>query len=71
MDMTKEQVKTAVEIVLAVGDAIRELEEVPSGHLYAHLQGRLTLEEYTRIISILKNAGLVTETSHLLRWVAK
>lgn len=62
--------KAVLDIVLAVCEAIRELGEVPSGHLYARLMGMLSLEQYTRILDVLKNAGLVKEeNSHLLKWI--
>ena len=67
--MTKEQVRAGLEIVLAVSDAIRELGEVPSGHLYAHLMGKLSIDDYNKIISILVGAKLITNQGHLLRWV--
>ena len=67
--VTAEQVQGALAITRAVADAIKSLGEVPSGHLYAHLMGKLSLNEYTQVIGILKRAGLVTESSHLLKWV--
>jgi hypothetical protein len=68
--MTKDEVKAAMGVVLAVGEAIRDLGEVPSGKLYANVMGSLSLEAYTKIIDTLKGAGVVTEdTSHVLRWV--
>lgn len=64
-----EQEKAALQVIAAVADAIRELKEVPSGHLYAHLMGRMSLESYNKIISILKDAGMITERNHVLRWI--
>jgi hypothetical protein len=63
------QVKTAITIVAAIAEAIRELGSIPSGHLYAQLMGRLDLAAYTKIINTLKNAGLVAEQNDLLTWV--
>ena len=65
------EVKAALGILTAVADAIRELGEVPSGHLYAHLVSKLSLEQYEQIIATLKQAGLITESNHLLTWVSK
>ena len=56
-------------MVQAVGDAIRDLGRVPSGHLYARLMGHFTLEQYGAIIDVLKRAGLVREECHELIWV--
>jgi hypothetical protein len=68
---TPNDVKAALGILRAVADTIRELGEVPSGHLYAHLMSKLSLEQYEQVISVLKQAGLITESNHLLTWVGK
>ena len=65
------EVKAALGILIAVADAIRELGEVPSGHLYAHLMSKLSLEQYEQVIATLKQAGLITESNHLLSWVGE
>jgi hypothetical protein len=68
---TQNDVKAALGILGAVADTIRELGEVPSGHLYAHLMSKLSLEQYEQVIGVLKQAGLITESNHLLTWVGK
>lgn len=65
------QEKAAMQIVLAVGEAIKELGSVPSGHLYAHLMGRMSLETYTKVIALLVKVGAVKEENNLLTWVGK
>lgn len=70
MNATDRARVASLSIVQAVAEAIRELGSVPSGHLYAQLMGKLTLDQYTQIIDVLKGAGLVTESGHLLTWVA-
>jgi hypothetical protein len=64
------QISKAMESVASIGRAIRELGEVPNGHLYAMLMtAGVTLDDYTRCVDLLKKAGLVTETAqHLLVW---
>jgi hypothetical protein len=52
-----------------LADAIRDLGEVPSGHLYAHVMGAMSLETYQGLIGILKRAGLIEEKAHLLTWI--
>ncbi len=67
--VTKAQVKSGIEMVRAVAEAIREVKEIPSGHLYARVMFWVSLEEYSRIIDILKRAEVIEETSaHLLKW---
>jgi len=63
------QVNAVIQAVFAVRDAIKELGEVPSGHLYAQLMGDMSLDTYNQIISLLKKSGKVTESGHLLKWV--
>jgi hypothetical protein len=54
---------------MAVAEAIRELGSVPSGHLYAQLMDKMSLETYTAVIQVLKNTKLVEEKNHLLTWI--
>ena len=64
------EIKAALGIVQAVADAIRELGEVPSGHLYANLMSHLSLAQFEQILGVLKGAGLVRESpAHLLTWI--
>jgi hypothetical protein len=65
----KQQAIALQRIAFAMADAIRELGEVPSGHLYAALMEKMTLETYQRIIGMLKASGMVKESFHVLKWV--
>lgn len=65
----REQVLAAIKVAAAVGETIKELGSVPSGHLYAALMGRMDLSTYNKCIGILKQANLVEEKNHLLTWV--
>jgi hypothetical protein len=67
--MEKQTAIEAVKIITAIGDAIRDSKEIPSGTLYAVLCGRMSITAYSNIINILKRAGLVEEKSNLLRWI--
>ena len=66
--ITGQEKKAAVNAALALSEAIRELGSVPSGHLYARVMGHLSLQSYESIIRILKNTGLVSESSDVLTW---
>ena len=60
----------AVRIAHAVAETIRELREVPSGHLYARLMGVMDLRQYEQVIDLLIDARLVERApAHLLRWI--
>jgi hypothetical protein len=65
---TKEA-QAVIQVIFAVRDAIKELKEVPSGHLYASLMSKMSLESYMQIIDLLKKSGKVTESGNLLKWV--
>ncbi len=58
----------AMGVVKAVGEAIQEMGEVPSGHLYAHLMGHMSYSTYCAIINLLEAMGKITRNGHLLRW---
>lgn len=64
-----EQVTAAIRMAAAVGEAIKDLGSVPSGHLYARLMGHMDLTTYNKLIGILKQADLVKEENHLLTWI--
>ncbi len=59
---------SAVSICAAIGETIRELGSVPSGILYANLMGKMNLDQYQKVIALLKRTGLVTESNHVLTW---
>ena len=62
------QERAALAIVLAVGEAIKELGSVPSGHLYARLMGQMSLETYNKVIGLLVKTGAIKNEGHLLTW---
>lgn len=66
---TAEQVTAGIRIAAVVGEAIKDLGSVPSGHLYAHLMGHMDLDTYNKCIAVLKQAELVKEENNLLTWV--
>ena len=65
---TKENVKAAIGILVAVADTIKEMGKVPNGVLYAHLMSKIDFVTYTQLIDTLKRTGLVTEVNHELIW---
>ena len=68
--VTNTEVKAAFGILQAVAEAIRQLGEVPSGHLYANLMSKLSLAQFEQVLGVLKGAGLVRESNaHLLTWI--
>lgn len=64
------ELRAAFDLLAAVAEAIRAAGEVPSGHLYALLCSKVSLEGYEKILGILVRAGLVEKASnHMLRWI--
>jgi hypothetical protein len=53
----------------ALADAIRAVKRVPSGELYAHFIGVVSLDEYLFLIELLEQANLVKVESHLITWI--
>jgi hypothetical protein len=67
--VTKEQIGTAVGMVAAIAETVRELGKVPSGELYAQLMGTVSMQQYEQIIGLLKRAELVKVENHELVWI--
>ena len=63
------KVKAAVAVAATFYDLIKSTGErgIPSGHLYAMVQHKMDMEQYTAIINLLKRLNLITETNYLLR----
>lgn len=54
----------------AIASAVKEAGQIPSGHLYAAVMGRIGLPLYNRIIEMLIRERLIRrEPSHLLIWI--
>jgi hypothetical protein len=69
----QQQVAAILRLIQSIADAIQEAGDrgIPSGHLYAMLMHKVSLQTYEYAIGILKDAGAVTEQFHLLRWTGK
>ena len=64
-----QKTEAQMQLVRAIAEAIRELKEVPSGHLYARIAGKISSETYERVLTALKIAGLISVSpSHLITW---
>ena len=61
--------EAALEMVIAVGQAIRELGGIPNGHLYTRLMGTLSLDEYNAIVAKLQEAKLISIDNHFITWI--
>jgi hypothetical protein len=67
---TKADVVAAMSVTVAIGEAIRELGQVPSGQLYAQLMSKLSFEAYSGAIEVLQRANLIKQTtSFMLVWI--
>jgi hypothetical protein len=67
---TTSEALAVVRVAHAIAESIRELGEIPSGHLYARLMGIMDLGQYEQVIGLLIDTRLVErDRSHLLRWI--
>lgn len=67
-DVTKEEVRQALLVAAATASAIREAGRIPSGHLYAILCGRMTLDTYYHLLTLLEEQKLVRVENHEVIW---
>jgi hypothetical protein len=68
---TKQEIRSAVEMIGAVGEAIREAGAVgiPAGHLYVMLMNDMTHAAFESMIGLLERARLISRENNLLRWI--
>lgn len=67
MTTTSEQVKAMSALLIAITEAINAVPEgIPSGHLYASLMGKMSLQVYEQIISALVACHKIRKQGHLL-----
>lgn len=59
----------ALETTVAMGQAIKELGNVPKSHLYIRVMNHMTLDVYNKIIAILVKTGAVKEEHQMLTWI--
>jgi len=71
--MNEEQkMKAAVEIMKAVASAVKELGSIPSGHLYARLMGKMSLDSYEKMTACMQRMGIIRiEGNHLITYTGK
>ncbi len=62
------EMEAALEVTLAVSEAIREAGELPAGPLYAIVCHRVGLGGFDAMIATLVRAKLVERKGDLLRW---
>lgn len=68
MDLTKEQVASAIAVVQTIAEAVRVAGKIPSGHLYAMIMDKVSIQAFESAVALLKRAGLVGESNHELSW---
>jgi len=68
MATTKEQLVAGLNTLRALADTVKELGEVPSGHLYNVVMGIMDLQAYEKAISLLVGSGIVRRRGNVLVW---
>jgi hypothetical protein len=68
--MTPAEVKAALNIMLAVADAVRDAGRLPLGSLYATLSGHIaSMSAFESLVRQLTNTGVVRREGNELVWV--
>lgn len=67
--ITKDELKAAFDMLMAVAEGIRELGQVPEGHLYARLMDKIDLDGFNAMMRQLTGAKLIKIEHHLITWI--
>lgn len=55
--------------IIAIGDAIHKLGQIPEGHMYARIMGQMTVDEFNVITEILIEQKLIKRENNVLIWI--
>lgn len=68
-DVTTDQVKAGLQVMMLVTTVIHDLGRVPSGHLYAQsCMSSMSLEAYEKMIGHIVKSGLISREGNELVW---
>lgn len=65
----EKQVQAAFKAMTAMTEAIKELGEIPDGHLYAQVMPHMEYDVYVVLRDKIVSTGLVSLSNNLLKWV--
>lgn len=68
MDTITTAVEAALGFVTHVGAIIAVHDRIPSGHVYARVQERMTLEQFERTLKVLEAIGYIKRDGFMLLW---
>ena len=70
--MNEEQKMKLVEVMGLVASVIKELGSIPSGHLYAQLMDKMSLDSYEKMTGALERMGIIRiDGNHLITYTGK
>jgi hypothetical protein len=68
--ITMDQASSALMVIKALSEAIREAGKIPQGHLYAMVMDHMSLHLFEGAVRLLVRAGLVRSSSgYVLEWI--
>jgi hypothetical protein len=68
MTTTADQLKAGLAALQALAEAVRELKQIPLGHLYARVMNYMDINVYEKAIRMLCNAGVIRQDGDMLKW---
>lgn len=66
---TSPEVKAMFQRMIALGDAIHQLGQIPEGHLYARAMGQMTLLEFKLAIGLMIKERIIKREHDVLHWI--
>ena len=64
---TPEQKEAVVSLAVALLTAIIDAKSIPSGHLYAIVMNKISIETYDALIAQLIKAGMISQSGFVLK----
>jgi hypothetical protein len=66
--VTKADIASGLNILKALASAVKELGEVPNGHLYQSVMSVMDIHAYNKAIDLLVRSTVILKQGDLLKW---
>lgn len=66
--VTKAEITSGLNVLRALAETVKELGEVPNGHLYATVMSLMDIHQYNKAIDLLVRSTVILKQGDLLKW---
>jgi len=68
MPQTRDELKAGLIVLAIMAETIREFGSIPSGHLYAQMMGKVTIDGFESAVRTLCGSTVIRKAGDVLHW---